>query len=101
MYYTTLIYTPKRPAFQAHSSTFKILFSQTMLAVEPIEEALGLAIAAFFFTAPRLFQPFLNRECQPVRVTLVTISTKIQNNQKSRDTFNFPTPPFEKSAVKN
>jgi len=34
-----------------------------MLAVEPIDEALGLAIAAFFFTAPeyRLFQPFLSQ----------------------------------------
>jgi hypothetical protein len=63
MYYTASIYTPKRPAFQVYPSTFKKLFPQTMLAVEPIDEALGLAIAAFFFTVPeyRLFQPFLNQ----------------------------------------
>jgi hypothetical protein len=42
-------------------STFKILFPQTISAVEPIDEVLGLAIAAFF-TAPEclLFQPFLD-----------------------------------------
>jgi hypothetical protein len=63
MYYTTSIYALKRPAFQARPSTFKKIFPQTMLAVEPIDEALGLAIAAFFFTAPeyRLFEPFLNQ----------------------------------------
>jgi hypothetical protein len=51
------------PRFSNSSIYLQSIIPQTMFAVEPMDEALGLAIAAFFFTEPEyhLFQPFFNQ----------------------------------------